>query len=146
MPGDQEDQDQRDQDQAESGAGLPALPDLDLLGGGFGDLFAQAQDMLAAQAAASEREVEGVAGGGAVRIRTTGTGQALGVQIAPEVVDPDDVAMLEDLVLAALNDVNARLTAIQREALGPLGELFGADVFAGTTDADQDQDDQQDQD
>jgi DNA-binding protein YbaB len=47
------------------------------------------------------------------------------VSIAPEVVDPSDVTMLEDLVLAALHDVNARLAEIQREALGSFGDLFG---------------------
>jgi DNA-binding protein YbaB len=41
------------------------------------------------------------------------------------VVDPADVAMLEDLVLAALHDMNAKLLEIQREAMGPLGNLFG---------------------
>jgi DNA-binding protein YbaB len=81
--------------------------------------------MMAAQAEAADRVVEGVAGGGVVRIRATGTGQVLGVSIAAEVVDPSDVSMLEDLVLAALHDVNARLAEIQREALGPLGDLFG---------------------
>jgi hypothetical protein len=81
--------------------------------------------MMAAQAEAAEQEVEGVAGGGMVRIRATGTGQVLAVSIAPEVVDPEDVGMLEDLVLAALHDVNARLAEIQRDALGPLGDLFG---------------------
>ena len=45
-----------------------------------------------------------------------------------EVVDPNDVAMLEDLVVAALHDMNAQLLEIQREAMGPLaglGDLFG---------------------
>jgi DNA-binding protein YbaB len=41
------------------------------------------------------------------------------------VVDPDDVPMLEDLVLAALHDVSARLADLQREAMGPLGDLLG---------------------
>jgi hypothetical protein len=105
---------------------LSGLPDLESLGGGaLGGLLEQAQQMMAAQAEAAEREVEGVAGGGMVRIRATGTGQVLGVSIAREVVDPADVAMLEDLVLAALHDVNARLAEIQRDALGPLGDLFG---------------------
>ena len=106
-----------------------ALPDLstlgDLDGGALGGLLEQAQQMMAAQADAAARQVEGVAGGGMVRIRATGTGQVLGVTIAPEVVDPDDVTMLEDLVLAALHDVNAQLAEIQREAMGPLGDLFG---------------------
>lgn len=113
----------------DTGASVPGLPDLDLSGGIDGDalggLFAEAQKLMAAQAEAADREVEGVAGGGVVRIRTTGTGQALQVTIAPEVVDPSDVAMLEDLVLAALHDVNARLLEIQREALGPLGDILG---------------------
>jgi DNA-binding YbaB/EbfC family protein len=101
-----------------------ALGDLhpDALGG----LLEQAQKMMAAQAEAADREVEGVSGGGRVRIRATGTGQMLGVSISPEVVDPDDVPMLEDLVLAALHDVNARLLEVQRAAMGPLGDLFGA--------------------
>ena len=108
----------------EMGAAVPGLPDIDL-GGDLGGLLSQAQDMLAAQAAAADQEIEGVAGGGVVRIRATGTGQVLAVSISPEVVDPADVPMLEDLVLAALHDVNARLAEIQRAALGPLADLFG---------------------
>jgi hypothetical protein len=95
---------------------------------GLGGLLEQAQQVMAAQQAAAEREIEGVAGGGVIRIRTTGTGEVLGVTIAPEVVDPTDVPMLEDLVLAALHDMNAKLLDIQREAMGPLaglGDLFG---------------------
>lgn len=106
-----------------------ALPDLSAVSpDGLGGLLEQAQQMMAAQQAASEREIEGVAGGGMVRVRTTGTGQVLGVTIAPEVVDPGDVAMLEDLVTAALHDMNAKLLQIQQEAMGPLaglGDLFG---------------------
>lgn len=113
-------------DEHEPGASVPGLPDLEALGGGdLGGLLTQAQEMMAAQAAAADLEVEGVSGGGVVRIRATGTGQVLGVSIASEVVDADDVAMLEDLVLAALHDLNAGLMAIQREAMGPLGDLFG---------------------
>jgi DNA-binding YbaB/EbfC family protein len=109
-----------------SPAEVPGLPDLSALGGdALGGLLEQAQQMMAAQADAAEREVEGVAGGGVVRIRATGAGQVLGVTIAPEVVDPDDVSMLEDLVLAALHDLNARLAEIQRAAMGPLGDLLG---------------------
>jgi len=108
--------------------GLPDLAQLgDALGGagGFGALLEQAQQAMAAQAEVAAREVEGVAGGGVVRIRATGTGQVLDVKIAPEAVDPDDVAMLEDLVLAALHDVTNRLGELQREAMGPLGDLLG---------------------
>ena len=110
--------------------GAIELPDFSAVSpGGMGGLLEQAQQMMAAQQAAAEREIEGTAGGGVVRIRTTGTGQVLGVSIAPEVVDPADVAMLEDLVVAALHDMNAQLLEIQREAMGPLaglGDVFGA--------------------
>jgi DNA-binding YbaB/EbfC family protein len=113
----------------DAGASLPGLPDLGATGPeGLGGLLEQAQQVVAAPQEASEREIEGVAGGGVVRVRTTGTGQVLAVTIAPEVVDPDDVPMLEDLVLAALHDMNSKLLEIQREAMGPLaglGDLFG---------------------
>lgn len=113
-------------DELQDSAGLPALPDLEGLGGGaLSGLLEQAQQMMAAQAEAAEREVEGVAGGGVVRIRATGAGEVLAVVIAPEVVDPEDVTMLEDLVLAALHDVRARVADLQRDAMGPLGDLLG---------------------
>ena len=105
------------------------LPDFSAVSpDGMGGLLEQAQQMMEAQQEAASREIEGTAGGGMVRIRTTGTGQVLGVSIAPEVVEPADVAMLEDLVVAALHDMNAQLLQIQREAMGPLaglGDLFG---------------------
>jgi DNA-binding YbaB/EbfC family protein len=106
------------------------LPDLSAVSSeGLGGLLEQAQQVMAAQQAAADRQIEGVAGGGVVRVRTTGTGQVLSVSIDPQVVDPDDVSMLEDLVVAALHDMNAQLLEIQREAMGPLsglGDIFGA--------------------
>jgi DNA-binding YbaB/EbfC family protein len=106
------------------------LPDLSAVSpDGMSGLLEQAQKMMEAQQAAADREIEGVAGGGVVRVRTTGTGEVLEVSIDPQVVDPDDVAMLEDLVLAALHDMNTKLLDIQREAMGPLaglGDIFGA--------------------
>lgn len=115
------------------------MPDLDgLLGGlggqgdgGLGDLFAQAQQAMAASQAAAEREVEGTAGGGVVRVRATGAGEVLEVTLAPEVVDPTDVETLQDLIVAALRDVNTRITELQTHAMGDLdpgamlGGLFG---------------------
>jgi len=74
-------------------------------------LLQQAQQMseqlMAQQQEAADTEVEGQAGGGAVTIRMTGGGEFLSVKIQPSAVDPDDVEMLEDLVLAALNDAVA---------------------------------------
>lgn len=88
-------------------------------------LLAQAQQMAeqltAQQAAAQQVEVEGQAGGGAVKIRMTGGGEFLSVRIAPTAVDPDDVEMLEDLVLAALNDAVANAgELVQSPDLGGL--------------------------
>ena len=119
-----------DEPEDEGASGQVELPELSTIApDGLGGLVQQAQQMMEAQRAASEREIEGVAGGGVVRVRTTGTGQVLTVTIDPEVVDPDDVTMLEDLMVAALHDMNAKLLDIQREAMGPLaglGDLFGA--------------------
>lgn len=100
----------------------------DALGGAgaLGGLLEQAQQMMAAQAEAAQQELEGVSGGGVVRIRATGGGHILGVSIAPEAVDPDDVPMLEDLVLAALHDVEARLAEVHQASMGSLGDLFGS--------------------
>ncbi len=118
-----------DEPQDEGASREVGLPDLGAASpDGLGGLLQQAQQMMEAQQAAAQREIEGVAGGGVVRVRTTGTGQVLAVTIDRGVVDPDDVAMLEDLVLAALHDMNTKLLEIQREAMGPLagmGDIFG---------------------
>jgi DNA-binding protein YbaB len=118
-------------DDPDEAADLPELPDLGAVSpDGLGGLLEQAQSMMAAQQAAAEREIEGSSGGGVVRIRTTGTGQVLGVTIAPEVVDPADVTLREDLRVAAQHDMTAQLLESQREAMGPLsghGDIFGAD-------------------
>ncbi len=83
------------------------------------------QQLMAAQAEAAEQVHEGVAGGGAVRIAVTGGMEFRGVTIRQDAVDPDDVDMLQDLVLAALNDAVGKVQAAQQEALGGLGGLGG---------------------
>jgi nucleoid-associated protein EbfC len=103
--------------------------------GGFdiGKLLGQAQEMMQAQAEAAEQVVEGVAGGGAVRIQVTGGGEFQSVTIQRDAVDPDDVEMLQDLVLAALHDATAKVQQLQQGALGSmdlgglgLGGLLGS--------------------
>jgi DNA-binding YbaB/EbfC family protein len=98
----------------------------------LGKLLQQAQEMqqqlVAAQAEAAEEEVEGQAGGGAVKVRVTGGMAFRAVRIAPEAVDPDDVEMLEDLVLAALHDAVAKAQELQQGALGALGSLGLGDL------------------
>lgn len=90
----------------------------------FGALLEQAQHMqeqlMAAQAAAAQQVHEGVAGGGAVHVTVTGGLEFLSVKIRRDAVDPDDVEMLEDLVLAAIHDAVARVNGAQQAALGGL--------------------------
>jgi DNA-binding YbaB/EbfC family protein len=75
-------------------------------------------EMEAAQQALAEATVEGSAGGGMVKVTVTGAGEVQGVKIAAEVVDPDDVEMLEDLVLAAVSDGLRRAQDLQQESMG----------------------------
>ncbi len=88
-------------------------------------------DMLAAQDALAAATVEGSAGGGVVRAVVTGTGSLESLTIDPSVVDPEDVEMLQDLVVAAISDATRRASELQAEQLGAvtggmqLGELGG---------------------
>lgn len=84
---------------------------------------AMSQQLMAQQANAAQTEVEGVAGGGAIVITMTGGGEFRSVRIDPSAVDPDDVEMLEDLILAALNDAVANAAGIVQ---GP--DLGGFDL------------------
>lgn len=101
--------------------------------GGFdiSALLQQAQAMQeqlqAAQDAQAEVEVTGTAGGGKVAIKMTGAGSFIGVSIAPDVVDPEDVELLEDLILAALRDAGAKVMELQSDSMGDLdlGALGG---------------------
>jgi hypothetical protein len=88
----------------------------------FGNLAKMAQKMQADMARAQEElgtlQVEGSAGGGAVTAVVTGHQELVSLTIDPDVVDPADVEMLQDLVLAAVNDglANARRIAEQKMA------------------------------
>ena len=93
-----------------------ALPGLDDLGG----LLESAQEAFSAQARAADEVVTGSAGGGVVTVEMSGAGEVRSVTLAPEVVDPEDVEMLQDLIVAALHDAGAKVTALQRDALGGL--------------------------
>src|SRR5215218_5737995 len=98
------------------GAGLAGL-----LGGDLGGLLGAAQQAMArAQQAASEL-VEGSAAGGAVRVYVNGAFEFSKLTIRPDAVDPNDVEMLEDMILAALNDASTKIrdaqARIQQEML-----------------------------
>lgn len=85
-------------------------------------LMQQAQQMQsqmqAAQEALAQRTVTGTAGGGMVTVDADGQGTIRKVTIDPSVVDPSDVAMLEDLVTVAVVDAQRRAAALQQEAMG----------------------------
>jgi DNA-binding YbaB/EbfC family protein len=91
-------------------------------------LMAQAQKMqeqlAAAQQQLATRTFEGSAGGGMVVAKVTGGQELVEVVIAPEVVDPDDVEMLQDLVVAAVRQAMEAASAAASEQLGGLtGDL-----------------------
>ena len=80
-----------------------------------------------------EKEWEGTAGGGAVKVRVSGKKEILSVKLAEEVVDPDDIEMLEDLIVAATNEalrkVEEESAAVMSKLTGGLGSLGGGLPF-----------------
>jgi nucleoid-associated protein EbfC len=64
--------------------------------------------------------VEGVAGGGAVKVEMNGHHEVVSLKISPEVVDPEEVDVLEDLVTVAFRDAVAKIQAKQAEAMSQL--------------------------
>ena len=81
---------------------------------------AKAQEQLA------EETVEASAGGGMVKVKASGAGDITQIKIAAEVIDPDDPEMLEDLVLAAVNEALRNSQELQQSKLGgAMGGLEG---------------------
>jgi hypothetical protein len=78
-----------------------------------------------AQEEIAQLEVTGSAGGGTVSANVSGAGDLLSIQIDPEAVDPDDVEMLQDLVVAAVNDGLRRARELEQEKLGGLAGGLG---------------------
>ncbi|NLD47509.1 MAG: YbaB/EbfC family nucleoid-associated protein [Clostridiaceae bacterium] len=102
-------------------------------GGNMGNLMKQAQkmqkDMEKLQEELQERTVEASSGGGAVTVIATGKKEIKEIKIKPEVIDPDDAEMLQDLILASVNEairkademVNSEMSKIT----GGLGNIPG---------------------
>lgn len=90
----------------------------------FGKLLKQAQQVQAKMAEMQERlaekTVEASAGGGMVKVAMNGRHEVISVTIDPEVVDPSDVEMLEDLVAAAVNEARSRIDEMIREEMNSL--------------------------
>ena len=100
----------------------PGQPDLQMI-------MQQAQKMqeqlIAAQAELASAEVTGQAGNGLVQVTMTAAGEVLAVRIDPQVVDPDDVDTLQDLVVGALQDAARAAQQLQAEKMGPLAGGLG---------------------
>ena len=81
----------------------------------LGNLMKQAQQMQAKMAEMQEKlaamELSGAAGGGMVNATVNGKGEVKRVKIDKSIVDPNDVEMLEDLVVAAINDARSKIEA-----------------------------------
>lgn len=90
-----------------------------MMKGGIGALMKQAQQMQERmQRELAELVVEAAAGGGMVKVRMSGHKQVLAVEIDPEVIDPQDPGMLQDLVLAAVNEAGRKVDETMQAKMG----------------------------
>ena len=91
---------------------------------GMGNMMKQAQklqsQMMKLQEELADRTVDSSSGGGMVTVVANGRQQIVSIQIENEVVDPDDVEMLQDLVLAAVNDALAKAQEMVSSEMGKL--------------------------
>lgn len=78
------------------------------------------EEMAEKQAELEAREYETSAGGGVVNVKINGKKEILSVKIDPEVVDPDDVETLEDLVVAAINEAIKTVESVSAEEMGKI--------------------------
>ena len=99
---------------------------------GMGNMQKQMQQMQAmqrkmdaVQAEIDEMETTATSGGGAVSVVVSGKKEIKDIQIKPEVVDPDDVEMLQDLILAAANEAFRQMEEISQNEMGKLTAGLG---------------------
>ena len=83
------------------------------------------EDMAAMQEELESREYDVSAGGGAVTLKINGKKEILSVKISPEVVDPDDVETLEDLIVAAVNEGIKKVEAISSDEMQKITGTMG---------------------
>ena len=97
------------------------------MGGGFGgmnlnSLMKEAKkmqaDMEKSQEELSSKEFEATAGGGAITVKVSGSKEIKEIKIKKEVVDPEDVEMLQDLILTSINEALRKVDSEQAAALG----------------------------
>ncbi|MCK5126352.1 MAG: YbaB/EbfC family nucleoid-associated protein [candidate division Zixibacteria bacterium] len=92
------------------------------MGGNMGNMMKQVakmqRKMEEMQAELADKQVEGTAGGGMVKVTATGAQEIIAIKIEKEVVNPDDVEMLEDLILSAVNQAKEKAAELQSELMG----------------------------
>ncbi len=103
--------------------------------GNMNNLMKQAQRMQR-QMEEKQKELESKiweaqAGGGAVKVRVSGQKEMVGIEIAKEVVDPDDVEMLQDLIIAATNEALRNMESEQSEAMNGIAGGLDLGGFGG---------------
>ncbi len=95
-------------------------------------LLKQAQQMQTqmakTQAELSEKEIEASSGGGMVKVVVKGSMDLVSVEIDPQVIDPDDVEMLQDLILSAVNEGMRQARSLME---GEMGKLTGSMKIPG---------------
>ena len=93
-------------------------------GGNMQQLARQAQklqqQMTKMQEELEAREYEASAGGGMVNVKVSGKKEVLSIEIKPEAVDPDDVEMLQDMVMAAVNEAQRQAAATAEAEMGKI--------------------------
>lgn len=78
------------------------------------------EDMERTQAELDEKEYETQAGGGMVKVKINGKKEVLSLEISPEIVDPDDIETLSDIILAAVNDAIKTVDNANTEAMNKI--------------------------
>ncbi len=104
------------------------------MSGNMNNLMKQAQRMQRQMEEATkeleEKEVTATAGGGAVEVTVSGKKEVVKVKLAEEVVDPDDIEMLEDLIMAAVNEALRQMEDLSQESMNKItGGLGGGFPF-----------------
>ncbi len=102
--------------------------------GNMNNLMKQAQrmqrQMEESQKELEEKEITAAAGGGAVEVTISGKKEITKVKLSPEVVDPDDIEMLEDLIMAAANEAIRQIEELSQESMAKItGGLGGGFPF-----------------
>jgi nucleoid-associated protein EbfC len=97
--------------------------------GGMGNIMKQArqlqEELAKAQAEIAEMKVDASAGGGMVTATVTGQGELIDLALEREIVDPEDIDMLKDLVIAAGQEAQKKAQEVAQERLGPLAQGMG---------------------